>query len=94
MRDHERDFFVRGNHGTISACTLPPWTPSAIVERMNDSFGEILRQDLVTLMDQSKDTRRSFRNRCNSTGSEMLSIDSSEGSGGGFLHQIFPRKTL
>jgi hypothetical protein len=49
---------------------------------MNEKFGHILIQDLVTLMNG-----REVRNRCKSTGSETLSLDSLEGSGGGFVHQ-------
>jgi hypothetical protein len=90
MRDRHGDFSVRGSHGTISACTLPPWTPSDIVERMNDRFGEMLIQDLGTLMDKD---RSRFRNRSRTTGSERLSLDSSEGSSGGFLRQFFPQRT-
>jgi len=73
---------VRGSHGAVSGCTLPLWTPSDIVDSMNEKFGLILRQDLVTLMNG-----RRIRNRCKSTGSETLSLDSSEGSGGGFVRQ-------
>lgn len=91
MRDREGDFIIRGGHGTISACTLPPWTPSDVVERMNDTFGEMLRKDLMTLMDESMDTHSYFRNRRKSTGSETLSLDSSEGSG--VLRQDFTKKT-
>ena len=72
---------MRGSHGAISGCTLPPWTPSDIVDLMNERFGAILRQDLLTLMNPGH-----FRNRCKSTGSETLSLDSYEGSGG-FVHQ-------
>lgn len=81
MKKREGEFVVRGNHGTVSGCTLPLWTPSDIVDSMNERFGQILRQDLVTLRNGP------LRNRCKSTGSETLSLDSSEGSGGGFVHQ-------
>ncbi|KAF8952139.1 hypothetical protein BDZ97DRAFT_1745881 [Flammula alnicola] len=86
MKDRKGDFFVRGSHGTVSACTLPLWTPSNIVDSMNERFGLMLRQDLVTLMNEDKAKSR-FRDRCKSTGSETLSLDSSEGSGGGFVCQ-------
>ena len=63
------------------------WTPSDIVDSMNERFGLMLRQDLVTLMNEGKAKSTCFKNRCKSTYSETLSLDSSEGSGGGFVHQ-------
>ncbi|EDR03278.1 uncharacterized protein LACBIDRAFT_331732 [Laccaria bicolor S238N-H82] len=44
------DFMVQGNFGTVTACSLPPWTPSHIVDLMNQKLGLMLRQDLVTFM--------------------------------------------
>jgi len=87
MKEREEEFFVRGSHGTVSACTLPLWTPSNIVDSMNESFGLMLRQDLVTLMNEDRAKSTCFRNCCKSTGSETLSLDSSEGSGRGFVPQ-------
>lgn len=46
----KEDFVVRGNFGTVTACSLPPWTPSHIVDSMNEIFGLTLRKDLVTFM--------------------------------------------
>jgi hypothetical protein len=86
MKDRDGQFTVRGSHGRISGCTLPPWTPSDIVDSMNEYFGAILREDLVTLMDSDLDSHH-FRNRCKSTGSDTLSLDSYDGIGGGFLPQ-------
>jgi hypothetical protein len=74
----KREILIRGNHGTVSACTLPPWTPIDIVESMNAAFALRLRQDLVTLMEDLERSKR--RNRCTSTGSETLSLDSAAGS--------------
>lgn len=86
MRNRNESFIVRGNHNTISGCTLPPWTPSGIVGSMNETFGLMLRQYLVTLMKESE----RVRSRCKSTGSETLSIDSSEGSGRFVTHILSP----
>ena len=63
------------------------WTPSDIVDSMNERFGLMLRQDLMTLMNEGKAKSTCFRNHCKSTGSVTLSLDSSEGSGGGFVQQ-------
>ena len=82
MKDRDGQFTVRGSHARISGCTLPPWTPSDIVDSMNDDFGAILREDLVTFMDSLH-----FRNRCKSTGSDTLSLDSYDGLGWGFVSQ-------
>ena len=84
MKNRKEEFLVRGNHSTISACTLPPWIPSEIVDTMNETFGALLRSDLVALMHENNTC---FRNRCNSTGSETLSLDSSAGSDMEFTHQ-------
>lgn len=77
MKGRKENFVVRGNHGRIFSCSLPPWTPSNIVEMMNTMFGGLLLQDLAALKKQSSGPV--FRDRCRSTGSDSLSIDSSEG---------------
>ena len=64
-------FIVRGAHGTVSACTLPPWIPEQVVDLMNMHFGDLLRKELGKLMAQTV-----HRNRTRSTGSERLSLDS------------------
>lgn len=57
------------------------------MDSMNAKFGQMLREDLSTLMKES----RRVRSRCKSTGSDTLSIDSSEVSGGGFVaHTLSP----
>ena len=76
MSNHGENFVVHGNHGRIFPCSLPPWTPSNIVDMMNTMFGQLLLGDLVTL---KRENRGVFRDRCRSTGSDSLSIDSSEG---------------
>ncbi|KAF8804067.1 hypothetical protein BYT27DRAFT_7194791 [Phlegmacium glaucopus] len=43
-------FITRGSYNTLSACTLPPWTPEGIVDSMNLSFGILLRRELIKLM--------------------------------------------
>lgn len=87
LQDHDQKFFVRGSHGTITACSLPTWTPSHIVDIMNQNFGLVLRQDLLTLMQLEENASQRFRVRRKSTGSETLSLDSLEGNGGGFVPQ-------
>jgi len=73
---HAEHFVVQGNHGRISACSLPPWTPINIVHMMNTMFRGVLLEDLAALKNRNS---KVFRNRCWSTGSDALSIDSSEG---------------
>jgi hypothetical protein len=68
-------FLVRGSHNTVTACSLPTWLPADIVDAMNKYFGSLLRQELVKLMGSSE----LFRSRTQSTGSQRLSVDSSEG---------------
>jgi hypothetical protein len=38
-KESEEEFLVRGSHGRVSRCTLPIWTPSEIVDSMNERFG-------------------------------------------------------
>ena len=79
----EEDFVVRGNLGTVTACSLPPWIPSHIVDLMNEKLGLMLRQDLVTLMAlDNTNTRLGGHHINTSTGSEAISVDSAEGLGG------------
>ena len=77
MKGLGENVVVRGNHGRIFACALPPWTPSNIVDMMNTMFGGLLLQDLAAL--KKRRNGAVFRDRCRSTGSDSLSIDSSEG---------------
>jgi len=67
-------FITRGFHHTITACTLPIWTPESIVDLMITYFGSILRAELVHLLENPQ----SFRSRAHSTGSN-ISYDSSDG---------------
>ena len=77
------DFVVRGNFGTVTACSLPPWTPSHIVDLMNEKLGLMLRQDLVTFMAlDNANTRLRGHHINTSTSSEAISVDSAEGLGG------------
>lgn len=73
----KKPFIVRGSHSVISACTLPPWASPSVVDSMVETFGAMLRQDLVTLMDNMA-TSGFNRNRSHSTGSDTLSVDSSD----------------
>ncbi|KJA24847.1 hypothetical protein HYPSUDRAFT_200120 [Hypholoma sublateritium FD-334 SS-4] len=45
-------FLTRGSHPNISACTLPLWTPTNIVDDMNLTFGTILRKDLINIINR------------------------------------------
>ena len=47
-------FIIKGSHTCISACTLPTWLPTDIVNSMNQEFGSVLREELITLMEQSQ----------------------------------------
>ena len=38
-----------GFHNTITKCTLPEWTPESFVDDMNETFGLLLRTELVNL---------------------------------------------
>lgn len=84
MQDRPGEFLIRGSHGTVSPCTLPLWTPSNVVDSMNQRFGLMLRQDLVTLMDEE-----AVKSRRATTipEAETLSLDSSEGISGEFVRQ-------
>ncbi|KAF9474540.1 hypothetical protein BDN70DRAFT_936560 [Pholiota conissans] len=55
MSGSPSEIITRGNHGVISACSLPAWTPDRIVKAMNTSLGLLLRQGLISLMDQETD---------------------------------------
>ncbi|KIJ94947.1 hypothetical protein K443DRAFT_109604, partial [Laccaria amethystina LaAM-08-1] len=87
MKGSEDDFVVRGNLGTVTACSLPPWTPSHIVDLMNEKLGLMLRQDLVAFM--SLDNAHTRLRGHTSTDSEPISVDSAEGLGGLVPQLIF-----
>lgn len=79
-----KPFIVRGAHSVISACTLPPWTPSEVVDRMNTYFGMMLRQDLVDL-----------REKINKSGpSEIIPRDRSASTGSFVLASCSPLKNV
>lgn len=73
----QQPFLVRGAHSNVSACTLPPWTPSHIVDKMVAFFGDRLRKDIIALMPTDGSTP--FRSRTASSGSQTLSINSNAG---------------
>ena len=68
-------FITQASHSTLTACTLPTWTPEDIVKEMNTFFGSMLRSELVKLMGESS----RLRNQAHSTNSQRLSLDSNEG---------------
>jgi hypothetical protein len=67
-----KPFIVRGSHTKISACTLPTWLPEDIVNSMNMIFGSQLRGELSELIER----KSVVRNRCLSSESQRLSINS------------------
>ncbi|KJA14870.1 hypothetical protein HYPSUDRAFT_59125 [Hypholoma sublateritium FD-334 SS-4] len=83
-------FVVQGSHSIISACTLPPWTPAAVVNEMVSRFGALLRQDLVSLMQRlNADSGSGFgRNHSDSTGSDTYSNYSSESAPEGMNQNV------
>ena len=70
-------FITRGSHNTLSACTLPTWTPEEIMDSMNAWFGLQLRHELVKHMSPSLQNRPKVRTH--SMDSQRLSIDSLQG---------------
>ena len=54
LTDINQPFIVRGSHNTVTACSLPIWTPEHIVDLMNEAFGSQLRQELIDFMDRSE----------------------------------------
>ncbi|KDR67659.1 hypothetical protein GALMADRAFT_231839 [Galerina marginata CBS 339.88] len=71
--DGQEPFITRGSHSIITPCTLPPWTPSPVVDSMIKTFGTILRRDLIALKD-----RESFSAPTTTSGSDTPSIDNTE----------------
>jgi hypothetical protein len=69
---------VKGTHSTVSACTLPPWlpSPSNIVDRMNETFGGQLRDELIKLKNGKF---KLTRGRSLSTGSRAFKLSSHSG---------------
>jgi hypothetical protein len=74
----EEQFVVQGFHSIISVCTLPPWTPSLVVDLMIKVFAKILREDLITLKTSVEASGGFSRNCSGSTGSDTLSINSTD----------------
>ena len=47
-------FIIKGSHTWILTCTLSTWLTTGIVDAMNEEFGNVLREELVTLMEWSR----------------------------------------
>jgi hypothetical protein len=60
-------FVTPGFHNTITSCTLPEWTPEIFVDRMNITFGQLLRKELVKLSREV--ILQTYRSRRQSSGS-------------------------
>jgi hypothetical protein len=58
----------------VSACTLPPWLPSSVVDQMNEEFGDHLRRELINLKNNPF-----LRSRSSSSGSGRISSDIGHG---------------
>ena len=69
------NFFFRGSHDFLSACTLPKWDPELVATRAIIYYRNRLRGALEDLMASSK----VVCNRTKSTQSSRLSLDSLEG---------------
>ena len=69
------NFFFRGSHEFLSACTLPKWVPEPVATHVIAYYGSRLREALEDLMASSK----VVCNRTKSTQSSRLSLDSLEG---------------
>ena len=69
-----KPILVHGGHSSITPCTLPPWTPPEVVNKMIKHFGHMLREDLLMLRKQMLDSSRQgfLRRRSDSTGSTIL----------------------
>ncbi|EDR12804.1 uncharacterized protein LACBIDRAFT_323546 [Laccaria bicolor S238N-H82] len=72
-------FLVRGNHGRISACTLPPSTPDHVVDLMNRIYGGYLLTDMNTFMNKVNGIQGHALECSRSTGSGILARDSDDG---------------
>ena len=70
-------FIVKGNHNTITACTLPEWLPDDVIASMILEFGSRLRRELVKL----KQHTEMVKTRALSTDSGWLSMDSLDSYG-------------
>ena len=75
--DEEQPFLVKGSHSMVTACTLPPWLPSDIVDKMNQIFGGQLNLELIKLCKSPL-----MQNHSSSTGSWRISSDIGHGVGG------------
>ena len=64
-------FVVRGAHHTVWTCSLPPWLDEEVVDEMIHYFGNILRNELISLKHQTSATL----NRHFSRGSAAPSSD-------------------
>ena len=67
MDGPDADFVMSGFHNTITNCTLPEWTPEFLVDGMNETFGQLLRTEVVKLSNEV--ARQSYRDRRHSSGS-------------------------
>ena len=78
-------FVTPGFHNTITSCTLPEWTPELLVDAMNSTFGQLLRNELVKLSEAVR--LRSFRDRRQSSGSGV-SVGNSDTIVGSLIQSI------
>lgn len=57
--DNPQPMHTCGSHHTIYPCSLPPWLPIEIIEKMVTTFGDILKRMLRKLAIPEGDQRRS-----------------------------------
>ena len=71
--DHD-DFLARGMHNTITACTLPMWTPPELRNKIIKINADALKQELITLV-QREHVQRLRRGSVGSVGSQGFDLD-------------------
>jgi hypothetical protein len=52
-----KPFMVTGQHNTVASCSLPEWLPSDVIYHMILKFGDLLREELVQLMNRTEELR-------------------------------------
>jgi hypothetical protein len=49
-------FFVKRTHGTVYPCTLPPWLPREVIEKMVSRYRNRLKRELNSLLYRTEDS--------------------------------------
>jgi hypothetical protein len=69
--DGHDDFLARGMHNTITACTLPMWTPPELRDKIIKINADALKQELIILVQREHVQRL----RRGSVGSQGFDLD-------------------